>query len=450
MRMLKKALLSPPHPWRASSHPPAHRLLRNRFPVTRIPSGFVLALMFSFICLAGIFSYSSAHATLSAPADLQVIDTPNDGGGSLTVVWAPSPLDGSESQYQVLIGEPGAGDPASLKVIAEFPANTRYVKDAKGGWWTRAADPTWHHYVIRSGKGVDIKDGTAYPVTVAMRKGDERAAGPLIQGTPYANWFNWNQLNNLILALGFGALVFYTISHAKRNNIFLRRIPGLDAVDEAIGRATELGKPILYLTGAHDMSDPSTIAAAVILGRVAKRTASYETELMVPHRDPITMAVCQEITKQAYLEAGKPDLFKEDSNFFITSDQFSYTAAVDGIMLRKKPAANFFMGSYFAESLLLTETGASTGAIQIAGTDSDHQLPFFVTTCDYTLIGEELYAASAYLSKEPIQIGTLRGQDIGKAVVLSVILIGTLLATVGVATGGSWPQLFLDLVKDLK
>ena len=73
----------------------------------------------------------------------------------------------------------------------------------------------------------------------------------------------------------------------------------------------------------------------------------------VPHRDPITMAVCQEITKQAYLEAGKPDLFKEDSNFFITSDQFSYTAAVDGIMLRKKPAANFFMGSYFAESLLL-------------------------------------------------------------------------------------------------
>jgi len=170
----------------------------------------------------------------------------------------------------------------------------------------------------------------------------------------------------------------------------------------------------------------------------------------VPHRDPITMAVCQEITKQAYLEAGKPDLFKEDSNFFITADQFSYTAAVDGIMLRKKPAANFFMGSYFAESLLLTETGASTGAIQIAGTDSDHQLPFFVTTCDYTLIGEELYAASAYLSREPIQIGTLRGQDIGKAVILTVIAVGTVLATIGIATGAQWPQLFLDFFRDLK
>jgi hypothetical protein len=119
-------------------------------------------------------------------------------------------------------------------------------------------------------------------------------------------------------------------------------------------------------------------------------------------------------------------------------------------MLRRKPAANFFMGSYFAESLLLTETGASTGAIQIAGTDSDHQLPFFVTTCDYTLIGEELYAASAYLSKEPIQIGTLRGQDIGKAFILGVIGVGTALATLAVMTGATWPQVLLDLFKDLK
>ena len=403
------------------------------------------------LCIVATLSYSvSAHAALPTPAELQVFDTPNDGGGSLTVVWAPSGADQPDAQYQVLLGEAGASDPGALKVIAEFPANSRYVKESKGAWWTRAADRTWHQYVIRNGKGVELKEGTVYSVTVAMRRGDDRAFGPLVQATPHANWFNWNQINNLILGLGFGGLVFYTIRHAKRNDIFLRRIPGLDAVDEAIGRSTELGKPILYLTGAHDMSDPSTIAAAVILGRVAKRTAAYETELMVPHRDPITMAVCQEITKQAYLEAGKPDLFKEDSNFFITADQFSYTAAVDGIMLRKKPAANFFMGSYFAESLLLTETGASTGAIQIAGTDSDHQLPFFVTTCDYTLIGEELYAASAYLSKEPIQIGTLRGQDLGKAVILSVILLGTLLATIGVATGGSWPQFFLDLFKDVK
>lgn len=409
------------------------------------------AVLFAMACLASLVaSQTLAQPLIAAPQDVRVFDTPNDGGESLTVQWAPAPWDGSDVRYQVLIGDAAASDPATFKAVTEFPANTKYVKDTKTAWWTRTAEKTWHQATIKSAKGLEIKDDQPYAVVVASIQNDQRLFSAVQIATPAANWFNWNQLNNLIIGLSFGGLVFFAIGYAKRHEIFLRRIPGLDAVDEAIGRATELGKPILYLTGAHDLHDPSTIAAAVILGKVAKRAALYETELMVPHREPITMAVCQEITKQAYLEAGKPDLFKEDANFFITADQFSYTAAVDGIMLRKQPAANFFMGHYFAESLLLTETGASTGAIQIAGTDADHQLPFFVTTCDYTLIGEELYAASAYLSKESVQIGTLRGQDIGKAVILAALAMGTVLATVGVVTGAQWPQFFLDLMRDLK
>ena len=101
-------------------------------------------------------------------------------------------------------------------------------------------------------------------------------------------------------------------------------------------------------------------------------------------------------------------------------------------MMRDKPAANFFMGYYYAEALILTETGASTGAIQIAGTDASTQLPFFVTTCDYTLIGEELYAASAYLSREPLVLGSLKGQDMAKVFMMVMIIIGTLLMTFGV------------------
>ncbi len=384
-------------------------------------------------------------AELSAPHDVRVIDTPSDSGGGLTILWSKADYDGPDVRYQILMGEG-----AEKKMVAEFPANSHYVRDAKFPWWTRPAPRGFHQYDIKTGKGIELKDGTAYAVSVAVRRGDERAEAPAVQVVPEPNWVNWNQMNNLLLVLLFGAVVLGSIRAAKRREIFLRRIPGLDAVDEAIGRATELGKPILYLTGAGDMSEPATIAAAVILGRVAKRVAAYETDLLVPHRDPIVMAVCQEITKQSYLEAAKPDAFKEDSNFFITTDQFSYTAAVDGIMLRRKPAANFFMGSYFAESLLLTETGASTGAIQIAGTDSDHQLPFFVTTCDYTLIGEELYAASAYLSREPVQVGTLRGQDMGKGFILAVLALGTLLATVGVLFGTDLPLIILDLFKDLK
>ena len=424
---------------------------REAYLVKRWYARSTCRLLFAIGWMTGVLaSHAVAEPLITVPQEVRVFDTPNDGGESLTVQWAPLPTDGPDVRFQVLVGDASTTDPQKLTVVAEFPSNAKYVKDVKTAWWTRTAEKTWHQAMVKSTEGLEVKNDQPYAVAVAAMQADQRLFSAVQVATPTANWFNWNQLNNLIIGLSFGGLVFFAITYAKRHEIFLRRIPGLDAVDEAIGRATELGKPILYLTGAHDLHDPSTIAAAVILGKVAKRAALYETELMVPHREPITMAVCQEITKQAYLEAGKPDLFKEDANFFITSDQFSYTAAVDGIMLRKKPAANFFMGHYFAESLLLTETGASTGAIQIAGTDADHQLPFFVTTCDYTLIGEELYAASAYLSKESVQIGTLRGQDIGEGVILAALAVGTVLATVGVVTGAQWPQFFLDLMRDLK
>jgi len=433
----------------------------------------LLALTLPLVCLSALAAttgIAAAQQALAPPQNLRVIDTPSDAGGGLTVLWSKADYDTPNVRYQILmlvssttvdchdkapdvcyqlLMDEGAAKRIEKRMVADFPANSHYVRDVKWPWWTRVDRPDVHQFNLKSGRGLEMKNGTPYAVTVAVVNGTERVEAPPVQAIPEPNWFNWNQINNLAIVVIFGFVVLGSIQAAKRKEIFLRRIPGLDAVDEAIGRATELGKPILYLTGAGDMSEPSTVAAAVILGRVAKRVASYETELMVPHRDPIVMAVCQEITKQSYLEAGKPDAFKEDSNFFITTDQFSYTAAVDGIMLRKQPAANFFMGSYFAESLLLTETGASTGAIQIAGTDSDHQMPFFVTTCDYTLIGEELYAASAYLSREPVQLGTLRGQDIGKACILVALGLGTALATASVLLHAD-VSLVLDLVKDWK
>ena len=67
------------------------------------------------------------------------------------------------------------------------------------------------------------------------------------------------------------------------------------------------------------------------------------------------MTVAQETVKAAYSEAGQPDAYEEDSVFYITSMQFAFVAAVSGIMLREKPATNFYMGSFFAESLFLAE-----------------------------------------------------------------------------------------------
>jgi len=224
-------------------------------------------------------------------------------------------------------------------------------------------------------------------------------------------------------------IVLLAIYFARRGDMYIRPIPGLEAVNDAIGRATEMGRPILYISGLSGISDIATIAAMLILGHLAKRTAAYETPIIVPCNDPLVMTAEREIVHQAYIEAGKPDAYEPQNIFYITDSQFGYTSAVDGIMVREKPAANFFMGYFFAEALILAETGNMTGAIQIAGTDADTQLPFFITACDYTLMGEELYAAGAYLSRNPLLVAQLKGQDIGKIVLVAGLLAGVALAT---------------------
>ena len=241
----------------------------------------------------------------------------------------------------------------------------------------------------------------------------------------------------------YSATVVYCIYHARSGKeLFIRRIPGLEAVDEAIGRATEMGRSILYVLGLGGVSNVATIASMNILSQVAQKTADYETPLRVPCNDPIVMNVVREMVRTAYLNAGRPDAYNEENIFFLTESQFAYAAGVDGMMVREKPAAVFLQGSFFAESLILAETGNSVGAIQIAGTDKEHQLPFFIAACDYTLIGEELYAASAYLSREPMLLGSLKGQDYGKVMIFGAIVIGVILELFGI----TWLTTFFQRV----
>jgi hypothetical protein len=255
------------------------------------------------------------------------------------------------------------------------------------------------------------------------------------------DWFRYDRLNALILMILFSAsVILYTRWARQGKPLFIRKIPGLDAVEEAVGRATEMGRPVLFIPGIDELDQIDTIAGVSILGRVARITAEYETPLMVPVRYPLVYAGSQEVVEQAYIEAGKNDAYNEDMVRYVAGEQFAFTATVNGYMMRERPATNIYMGAFFAESLLLAETGNAAGSIQIAGTARPEQLPFFIAACDYTLMGEELYAASAYLSHEPVMLGGLKGQDLMKILIVIAVILGVVLATFGV--GSDYIKLF--------
>ncbi len=244
-------------------------------------------------------------------------------------------------------------------------------------------------------------------------------------------WFRDYRFNALIVIIVFSiAIQWYTYHAKKGTKLFIRKLAGLDAVEEAVGRATEMGRPVLFIPGINEIDVMDTIAGLSILGRVAKITARYETPLYVPVRYPMVFAAAQEVVQQSYIAEGKGDAQNRDSVRYVAGEQMAFTATVNGYMMRERPAANIFMGAFYAESLLLAETGNAAGSIQIAGTAQPEQLPFFIAACDYTLMGEELFAASAYLSHEPIMLGGLKGQDLMKVLILAAIVIGTFMVSI--------------------
>ena len=76
------------------------------------------------------------------------------------------------------------------------------------------------------------------------------------------------------------------------------------------------------------MGSISTIAATSILSRIARKIADYDANLKVVNNDPIVMSVSQEVVRESYLEAGRPDAYNPDNVFLVASEQFPYVAAV--------------------------------------------------------------------------------------------------------------------------
>ena len=65
-----------------------------------------------------------------------------------------------------------------------------------------------------------------------------------------SEWFDMAQLPTLVAAVIAILIVLYTTFHRRSGESFrIREIAGLKAVEEAIGRATEMARPILYTPG---------------------------------------------------------------------------------------------------------------------------------------------------------------------------------------------------------
>jgi hypothetical protein len=383
---------------------------------SRLPEGDLMTMNSRILAIAAALVLVGTAAGFAdgpaPPTDVVAADRPNDAGNALIVTWKPSPDD-----------VPGAEQPAVIgyAIARQAEGDSDFVP---------AGEATAGATQFVDG-GVERSRAYLYRVT-AIGPDDARSepAESTVAVTPQLQVFNMSRAwFGVILLAVCGAIIYFILAARRGRAMHVRRIPGLEAVTDAVGRATEMGRSCLFVPGILDINDIQTIAGITVLSRVATIAAEYDAKVEVPTARSLVMTTARETVESAYLAAGRPDAYNPDQVYYVTDEQFGYVASVAGSMVRDKPAACFYMGSFYAESLILAETGNSIGAIQIAGTGQPSQLPFFVAACDFTLIGEEFLAASAYLSGEPQQLGSLKGQDAGKVLGTSLLVIGSLLAT---------------------
>lgn len=234
-----------------------------------------------------------------------------------------------------------------------------------------------------------------------------------------------------ILVLAFLTLlpVFWMMRRAlKGDDLFVRRLPGVDALNDACARSAELGKSMIFTFGLTGLG-PLYYACLGALISIARKAAQLRARLLLPQNDPQVMAVTEATIRQVYRDEGRGAAFDPKTLVFLSGEQFAFAAGYIGMVQREKVGAAFLFGNFAAESLILAEAGQQVGAMQIAATVTPEQVAFFVCACDYTLIGEELFAASAYVTREPIQMGSLVGQDYAKIVYFTIIILGVCIAT---------------------
>lgn len=228
---------------------------------------------------------------------------------------------------------------------------------------------------------------------------------------------------------------------AKRGKRWsLRKMPGVEAIDEAIGRAAEMAKPVFWSPG--DESDlksayaPQVIASLSVLSHVAKLCARYKAKLICSVGGSGSAAsevfpLVQETVHDAFLSEGRLEDFKPENIRYMV-DRIPWALANMGWMYREGIASGIWIGAWAGTWIPVGATAARLGAIQIGGT-ARVSVHIATMTCifDYVLIGEEIFAAGAQVSGDPIKISTVVAQDIGRCIAVALMLIGSILLWMG-------------------
>ena len=239
----------------------------------------------------------------------------------------------------------------------------------------------------------------------------------------------------LIILLAFLVLFLLFFYRVKAGHIpQLRRIQGFDLIESFSSRTIETGRPLhisLGLGSTVNATTADSLAGLSTLKHMARQGAVTGVSPIVSMADPTVMLFAQNSLRAAHGE----DVYGAKNALrhvrWIAPQPAAYAAGVMSLLNMDHAGANVMVGQFGDEYLLMGEAAVRDEIAHVGGTSNPNTLPYIYVSAQETLLGEEIYAAGAYLQKEPTYLGGLLAQDTIRWTVAALMLGGVVLASLG-------------------
>ncbi|MHB0858502.1 MAG: DUF6754 domain-containing protein [Anaerolineae bacterium] len=213
----------------------------------------------------------------------------------------------------------------------------------------------------------------------------------------------------------------------------LRPIRAFDKVSRLVGRASESGHPLhasIGVGGIGGESTPEALMGVTVFDWVSRHAAAAGQSVLGTMGDATILGSAQGILQQARQEAGAPDGFQAQEIQFYGPNALAYAAGAVEAASQQERAANVLFGRFGPEALWLAEGSGGDRLPQAGGTTDALAAALMTVSFEDVAIGEELYAAGAYLHR-PSHLGSLATQDILRIVTILAVIAGVVITSLG-------------------
>ncbi len=214
----------------------------------------------------------------------------------------------------------------------------------------------------------------------------------------------------------------------------VRSIPAFSVLRTAVMGAIETGRPVhtgLGWGGIWGAGAADGLAGLEVLESLAAQTAPVGSPPIVTVGDATLLPLAEDAVRRAYRHAPAEVARPASDVRWLSPAPAAYAAGVAGTLADENVQVNAMVGTFGDEYLLMGEAGIRRQGCQVGGASDPTVLPFVYVTSDEALMGEEMYAAGAYLSGKPWHLASLWAQDVVRWIIvlaiLGVVLVNTLM-----------------------